>query len=65
MQPQRTDNSETMTAKRPSPQAIVARSQQLGRPIVVGSGVMALGAGLPATPEMLARLEAGWFFDPR
>jgi hypothetical protein len=63
MQPQRIETTEPKTTGRPSPQAMSAVARQFGRPLVVGQGVMALGAGLPATPEMLARLEAGWSFD--
>ncbi len=63
MQPQRIENTDTKTTGRPSPQAMSATARLFGRPLVVGQGFMALGAGLPATPEMLARLEAGWSFD--
>ena len=64
MQPQRIETTKPKTASRPSPQALAAVAHQLGRPLIVGSGMMALSACLPATPEMLARLEAGWSFDP-
>jgi len=63
MQPQRIESADTKTTGRPSPQAMSAVARQFGRPLVAGQGMIALGSGLPATAEMLARLEAGWTFD--
>lgn len=65
MQPQRTVTPETPALPRwsPEPRSLDALSRGLARPVVSGAGIVALAAGLPATPEALALLEAAWRFD--